>query len=352
MCKPGPTRQRVARLQDARGRLVDNVNMPSLSHVYDTLIIGGGPGGLTAAIYLRRFTRDVALVDKGNSRLRLIPVSHNYPGFPEGVPGHALLGNLTAQLERYGGVVMPGEILDLRIEDGHFVADYAAEDAPEGEPVQIRALTVLLATGVADVGLPVENWREAVAFGSVRLCPVCDGFDVMDKRIAVATAEVNPVGHAMFMRTFSADVTLFERGPSSILTDDDRRRLDAAGVRYIDSPLLSVTLDAAMKPVMHTADGNDHLADVFYPMLGENARSGLAAKLGAETAHCDELVVDSHGATAVPGLYAIGDVTVGLNQIAVATGEAARAATHIHNRLPPALRPAKAASPLALHRVA
>jgi thioredoxin reductase (NADPH) len=322
--------------------------MPISDHVYDTLIIGGGPGGLTAAIYLRRFTRNIALVDKGNSRLRLIPVSHNYPGFPEGVPGHLLLGNLTAQLERYGGIVTPGEILDLRIEDGHFVADLAAEDAADGELTQVRALTVLLATGVADVGLPIESWREAIAFGSLRLCPVCDGFDVIDKRIAVATAEVNPVGHALFMRTFSADVTLFERGSPSMLSDDDRRRLDAAGVRYIDSPLRSVTLDASMKPVLHTEDGAEHTADVFYPMLGERARSGLAAGLGAQTARCEELVVDGHGATTVPGLYAIGDVTVGLNQIAVATGQAARAATHIHNRLPPALRPPAAISPLAL----
>lgn len=321
---------------------------PLAAHVYDTLIIGGGPGGLTAAIYLRRFTRNVALVDKGNSRLRLIPVSHNYPGFPEGVQGHVLLGNLTVQLERYGGSISPGEILDVRIEDGLFVADYLPEGAPDDGVTQIRTYTVLLATGVADVGLPIESWREAIAFGSVRLCPVCDGFDVMDKRIAVATAEINPVGHAMFMRTFSADVTLFERGDASMLTDEDRRQLDAAGVRYVDSPLLSVTLDAAMKPVMHTENGDAHEADVFYPMLGEHARSTLAARLGAETAHCEELVVDSHGATGVPGLYAIGDVTVGLNQIAVATGQAARAATHIHNRLPPALR-AKASGPAALH---
>jgi thioredoxin reductase (NADPH) len=310
------------------------------AHVYDTLIVGGGPGGLTAAIYLRRFTRNVALVDKGNSRLRLIPVSHNYPGFPEGVPGHILLGNLASQLQRYGGSVMPGEIVDLRIEDGLFVGDYQ----PEGEDdvVQIRAHTVLMATGVADAGLPIENWREAVAFGSVRLCPVCDGFDVIDKRIAVATADVNPVGHALFMRTFSADVTLFERGSPSMLTSEDRRRLDAAGVRYIDSPLRSVTLDASMKPVLHTEDGQDHEADVFYPMLGENARSGLAAKLGARTAQCDEIVVGEHLETTVPGLYAIGDVVVGLNQIAVAAGQAARAAVRIHNQLPPALRPPRA----------
>lgn len=314
-------------------------------HVHDTLVVGGGPGGLTAAIYLRRFTRDVALVDKGNSRLRLIPVSHNYPGFPEGVPGTTLLGNLTAQLERYGGTVTHGEILDLRIEDGVFVADCLPEGSPEDARRTIRAHTVLLATGVADVGLPVELWREAIAFGSVRLCPVCDGFDVMDKHIAVATSATNPVGHALFMRTFSAEVTLFERGSPSMLTDEDRRRLLAAGVRLVDSPLLSVTLDASMKPVLHTEDGQEHGADVFYPMLGENARSGLAAQLGAETAQCEEIVVDAHGATSVPGLYAIGDVTVGLNQIAVATGQAARAATHIHNRLPPALRTASTRPP-------
>jgi len=316
--------------------------MPTQDQVCDCLIIGGGPGGLTAAIYLRRFTRSVTLVDKGNSRLRLIPVSHNYPGFPEGVPGNILLGNLSVQLERYGGSVMPGEIVDLRIEDGLFVGDYAAEDAPEGEYTQVRAHTVLLATGVADAGLPIENWREAIASGSLRLCPVCDGFDVMDKRIAVATADTNPVGHALFMRTFSADVTLFERGSPSMLNDEDRRRLDAAGVRLIDSPLRSVTLDASMKPVMHTEDGEDYSADVFYPMLGEKARSNLAAKLGARTAQCEELLVDAHQATSVPGLYAIGDVTVGLNQIAVATGGAARAAVRIHNQLPPALRQAPA----------
>jgi thioredoxin reductase (NADPH) len=316
--------------------------MPNTDQVYDTLIVGAGPAGLTAAIYLRRFTRSVALVDKGNSRLRLIPVSHNYPGFPEGVPGHVLLGNLAVQLERYGGAVMPGEIVDLRIEDGLFVGDYVAEDAADGEIAQIRAHTALIATGVADAGLPIESWREAIAFGSLRLCPVCDGFDVMDKRIAVATAETNPVGHALFMRTFSEDVTLFERGSPSMLDDADRRRLDAAGVRLIESPLCSVTLDASMKPVMHTEDGEAYSADVFYPMLGEKARSSLAAKLGARTAQCDELVVDEHYATSVPGLYAIGDVVVGLNQIAVATGGAARAAVRIHNQLPPALRQAAA----------
>ncbi|MEH6436596.1 NAD(P)/FAD-dependent oxidoreductase [Massilia sp. DD77] len=303
--------------------------------VFDTLIVGGGPGGLTAAVYLRRFTRNVALVDKGHSRLGWIPVSHNYPGFPEGINGKQLLENLRAQLANYGGHVIPGEITSLRVEDGLFVGECVG---PDGDLTELRAHTALLATGVADAGMPVERWDEAVAGGAVRLCPVCDGFDVIDKRIGVVTSEVNPVGHALFMRTFSKDVLLFERSAESTINDEERRQLDAANVRLVGSPLVGVTMSEDLKPVLHTADGEDYPCDVFYPMLGETARSDLAAALGAETVECRKLLVDDHLRTSVPGLYAIGDVTRGLNQIAVATGQAAIAATTIHNTLPWSLR--------------
>ena len=124
------------------------------------------------------------------------------------------------------------------------------------------------------------------------------------------------------------------------MNEDEARQLAAANVRHIASPLAGVTLTDDLKPVLHTRDGEDYECDVFYPMLGQTARSRLAAALGAETAECDTLLVDEHCRTSVPGLYAIGDVTRGLNQIAVATGQAAIAATTIHNTLPWALRTA------------
>lgn len=298
--------------------------------IHDTLIIGGGPGGLTAAIYLRRFRRNVMLIDKGNSRLSWIPVTHNYPGFPEGIQGPQLLANLRQQLEHYGGAVTDGEVQRLLREDDCFVASY--------EGGELRARTVLLASGIADAGMPIDDFPAAVAHGAVRLCPVCDGYDVLDKKIAVVSSATNPVGHALFMRTFSADVTLFARDADALIEPEDRRQLDAAQVRYIESPLRGVSMEPGFKPVLHTEDGEHYRCDVLYPMLGEAARSGLAAALGAETAACNELVVDAHQCTTVPGLYAIGDVVRGLNQISVAVGQAAVAATRIHSTLPRVLR--------------
>lgn len=294
--------------------------------VCEALVIGGGPGGLTAAVYLRRFRRDVIVADKGHSRLSMIPVSHNYPGFPGGVPGGELLGRLREQLACYGGGVDDIEIASLAKEDDVFVATW--------EGGEIRAPVVVLATGVADKGLPVEGWHEAVASGAVRLCPVCDGYDILDKRVAVASQVHNRTGHALFMRTFSCDVTLFERDTGTPLSDEEAEKLRVANVRYVASPLKGVTLTDAMEPVLHTEDGGDHRFDVFYPMLGENARSGLALSLGARCGECEKLIVDDHQRTSVPGMYAVGDVVVGLNQISVAIGQAAVAATAIHNALP------------------
>ena len=293
--------------------------------VYDTLIIGGGPGGLTAGLYLRRFRRDTVLIDKGRSRLGLIPVTHNFPGFADGIRGEQLLDNMRRQLANHGGAVTQGEVAGLRRDGDMFVAHY--------EGGELRARSVLLATGIADGGLPIENWHAAVAAGAVRLCPVCDGFDVLDKRIAIVSADTSPVEHALFMRTFSSDVTLFERDEVR-LDAHQRRTLEQAKVHYALSPLKGISMSDTMTPILHTADDQAHQFDVVYPMLGETARSGLAQSLGARTGACMELEVDANQCTSVPGLYAVGDVVAGLNQISVAAGHAAIAATHIHSALP------------------
>ncbi len=93
------------------------------AELLDCLVIGGGAAGFTGAIYLSRFRRNIMRVDAGKSRLSLIPVSHKYPGFPEGVPGEELLERLRKQATRYGAPVVYGTINQLdRVADGAFVA--------------------------------------------------------------------------------------------------------------------------------------------------------------------------------------------------------------------------------------
>ena len=302
--------------------------------VLDCLIIGAGPGGLTAAIYLRRFHREIMIIDKGESRLSLIPVSHNYPGFADGVRGTALLDTLKTQLGKLGCSVTAGEVMSLGRDERSFIADW--------EGGRVRARMVIMATGIVDIGLPTENWRAAIRNGAVRLCPVCDGYDVTDRSIAVVCGQDNRVKHARFMRTFSADVTLMLPQDAPPLADSEREALEEAGIRWLESPALDVTTVDGKTPLVHTADGRQHGFDVLYPMMGEKARSSLAIELGARVGDCGDLVVDSHQRTCVDGLYAIGDVVVGINQIAVSTGQAAVAATDVHNQSPPCLRPAAA----------
>lgn len=319
----------------ARAAMAANAeNISDQIPVLDCLVVGAGPGGLTAAIYLRRFHRSIMVIDKGESRLSLIPVSHNYPGFADGVPGRALLDTLKTQLGKLGCSVVAGEVTSLARDERSFLADW--------DGGRVRARTVIMATGIVDIGLPTENWHASIRNGAVRLCPICDGYDVSDRNIAVVCGQDNRVQHARFMRTFSADITLMLPPDAPPLEQDERDALQQAGVRWLESPALDVTTVDGNTPLVHTADGRQHAFDVLYPMLGENARSSLAVGLGARIGDCGDLVVDSHQCTSVDGLYAVGDVVVGINQISVSTGQAAVAATAVHNRLPPCLRQAVA----------
>ena len=291
----------------------------------DCLVVGAGPAGLTAAIYLARFRRRIALYDAGNSRASYIPRTRNYPGFPDGISGNELLDRRRAQARRYGTEVRHGLVESLRLEDGRFVAR-----AGGGE---VRAGKVLLATGIVDKEPEIANLREAIDAGCIRLCAICDGHEVIDRKVAVYGPAESTVGHALFMRTFSPDVTLLVPRADAPASAATRARLEDYGVRFVPNAVCEVFMTADRKAGVRFDDGSQMRFDTLYPSLGCRPRSDLALGLGAQCDEVGELKVDRHQQTSVPGLYAVGDVVSALNQIAVATGHAAIAATAIHNSL-------------------
>lgn len=301
--------------------------MPDLQFK-DCIVIGAGPAGMTAALYLNRFHRNVTVLDAGKSRARWIPQTHNCPGFPDGLSGDELLERLRTQAVDYGTTVTQATASRLeRVDGGFLVTDTRGE--------QFRGLTVLLATGIEDV-LPPQYWvEEAIDCGALRLCAICDGFEASDDDLAVYGPLRSTLEHARFMRTYSATVTLVQSDDEEV-DAQLRQCAEDSGIALMKKPL-ELLFDGKRCGVVE-AGGARRDFDTIYPVLGTRSQAMLAIALGANVDEEKNLVVNAEQMTSVDGLYAIGDVVSALNQISVAVGHAAIAATTIHNVLPRNLR--------------
>jgi len=291
----------------------------------DCLIVGGGPAGLTAAIYLARFHLQVVVVDGGNSRAALIPKTRNHAGFPEGITGPNLLRRMSQQARIYGARVVEGSVDAIIPEAEGFLAT--------GGFGEMQARTVLLATGVMNnrPDMPEDLHDVALARGLLRYCPICDGFEVTDQPVGVIGTGTHAVREAMFLRSYTPDVTLVAPSAAHELDADQRASLAEAGVRLVDGPTADFELgDDRIR--MDSAAGVLSFASI-YPALGSAIRSELGIALGAETSSEGCLLVDAHQRTSVRGLYAAGDVVKGLDQISHAMGEGGVAATTMRNDL-------------------
>lgn len=288
----------------------------------DVLVIGAGPAGLTAANYLARFRRSVLVADGGAPRASWIPLSHNMPGFPAGITGDAILVRMREQAEEYGAQIAAGWIDSLRRDGEGFIAGLGGRT--------VRARHVLLATGVVDHHPDLPGVERAIERALVRICPICDGYEATDKAVAVIGHSDKGAREAAFLRTYSDRVTLIHVGPPEDLTQ--REALVRLGVELVETPIEMVRLEGDRVTALCWG-GADRSFDLVYSALGTSPNAELAQGLGARLAGDGRLEVDLHQQTSVPGLYAAGDVVRGLNQIAVATAEAAVAATDIHNSL-------------------
>jgi len=279
------------------------MNEPQL----DCLIVGGGPAGLTAAIYLARFHLKLRVIDAGNSRASWIPCTRNHAGFPDGISGVELIARMKEQAQKYGAAIEDGRVTRLDRTDGLFLAEWGSGQA--------TARAILLATGVRNRRPPMDEalHDEALARGLIRYCPICDGYEVTDKKLGVIGSGAHGVAEALFLRSFSADITLIAPHSAPDVAAEDQAALEAI--------------------VVDTAHGH-HTFDSVYPALGSDVHNELAGQIGV-TLNADTgcILVDAHQRTSVPGAYAAGDVVIGLDQISHAMGEGGVAATTIRNDL-------------------
>lgn len=295
---------------------------------WDCVIVGAGPAGLSAALYLARFRRRVLVVHDGRSRALRIPVTHNVPGFPDGVEGPGLIARMARHATEYGAQVREAEVVCAQQGGDGFVLTLA--DSRE----ELHAPSVILATGLYMEQAPLEEevHEAAMRAGVLRYCPICDGFEHIDERIGVIGADGHGANEAMFLRQFSADITLVPLNHSD-LRAQDRTRLQDAGIKVVDRPVLHHAPRGDCYQVQLEGDDAALSFDVVYPALGVRQRAELAVMLGLELGEEGTTSARSPLGTEVPGLYCAGDIVEGLDQISVAMGHGALAATRAHNWL-------------------
>jgi thioredoxin reductase len=295
--------------------------MPPTKFDYDALVVGGGPSGLSAALVLGRACRNVLVCDEGKPRNHTSPAVHGFFS-RDGISPAELLKVGREQLRPYAVEWRETGVTDAEKVDGGFRVTVR-----DGNAVTARRL--ILATGVKDEPPDIEGLPALWGTG-VFHCPYCHGWEVRDKPWGFIARGEQAVEWGLELREWTTDLTLCSNGPAG-LSDADHQTLKARGIGVREERIQR--LDAE-KGVLKTVvfDGGERLElTALFVRTTMVQRSTLPQKLGCKLARVDggfkdAVEVDQFGATAVPGLYVVGDASLGMPQVATAVSDGAMAA--------------------------
>lgn len=300
--------------------------------IYDVGVVGGGPAGLTAAIFLGRYLHSVALVDSGDPRNWETLGINGFLGNP-GIRPAELRGAGRLECSKYDVDLIDG-IVDQahHRDDEHF--ELVLED---GRSIHSRRL--VLAIGLRDVWPDVPGL--AHVFGrNAHVCPDCDGFECRGLKTVVIGQGRKAVGLALNLMTWTQDVILCTNGePPGLDEAEYCEKLDANDIPLLTDRIECVTTRSDGGIYSLELEGGKCLdADKIFLALGQHAADDLDAQLGCARDEDGQVVVDANRHTTVRNVWAIGDVTPGPQLAIAAAADGAIAALSIHKSLMPAAR--------------
>jgi thioredoxin reductase len=291
----------------------------------DVLIVGGGAGGLSAALVLARARRRVTVIDGGRPRNAPAAHLHGYLG-RDGARPADLLSDGRAEAAGYGATGTVGQVRDVTTcEEGFRVT---LEDGR-----RLTARRILLATGLVD-RLPNIPGLSARWGRDILHCPYCHGHEVADQPLGVINAGPHAVHQATTVRQWSRDVVLFTNGTT--LDDEAAATLDALRIAVVTAPISRVIVDCDRLTGVQLADGRVIARTAVFVAPNPVANDEAAAALGADTYQHRLgrfVTTDTTGRTSVPGVYAVGNVTDPAAQLITAAGDGSRAAIEINSDL-------------------
>lgn len=297
---------------------------------YDVLVVGGGPAGMTTALYTTRLGHRTAVIEKKGGRHGSVAHVHNLFGISEDVSGRELAEHATEQLEEYGGHYIPDQVhRAYRSEQGD---DFIVE----GPHTVARAEVLVIATGFQDREPPVPSLRRFTGRG-LHYCLHCDAYSLGDGRVYIMGHDDSAASVAMMMLNYTAEVELLLNGQEPEWNEETEAKLRNHPIDRIDTEIVDAFPDDDTEEPwlggLHFGDGTDREYLGGFAMYGKAYNTEVAEPLGCELATDGAIEVDDSHETTVENVFAVGDVTHGQNQTAIAHGDGARAGIAIHQRL-------------------
>jgi thioredoxin reductase (NADPH) len=285
----------------------------------EALVVGGGPAGLSAALYMARFDRQVLLFDTGQGRSSWHQTNYNYLGFVGGIKARDIRKNGYLQIADYSQIRVVRQAIESMEKCGDGFIARGGED-------EWRGRAVILCTGVDDHWPRFPGWQEYVG-RSMFWCITCDGYSSRGMRIVAVGHTEEAAITALQLQRFAPDVTLLTNNPNIQIRDQILKRLESAGIPLIHDEIESVEGSDGQFERLITKGGKQIELDRLFSLTGASPRVKLAEDLGVELHENNYIQVDNEQKTNIPGVYAAGDVTcLHSHQIATAVHEGAQAA--------------------------
>lgn len=286
--------------------------------LFDVIIIGKGPSGISAALYTQRANLETIVIGREGSSLEKAEKIENYYGFEEAVSGEKLLRAGEKQAQRLGVQILEEEVAAIA---KFYKEKYFKVSTIEGE---YYSRAVLIATGQPHKKIELEGLKEYEGRG-VSYCTTCDGFFYKNMAVGILGNSAYAVHEAMELEAYTKNITLLTNGAELDVTGE---MADKAGEYKINTrPILKLTGDEYLQEI-YFKDGYSHKLDGLFVAFGTASSVDFAKKLGVEVEN-NAIVVDQKQSTNIEGIYAAGDCTGGFKQIATAVGQGAVAGKNI-----------------------
>lgn len=300
--------------------------MEPQQEAYDVVVIGGGPAGLSAGLWLARYRRRAIVVDAGDPRNAETWAVHGYPGVDEVAP-YELRRRLREQAITAGSEIRAAMVDAVEGREDDFRVTLS-------DGIELRARRVLLCTGLKDILPEIPGFDELYG-KSIWHCPDCDGPGVADMRVGVLGWGRQIAAFCTYMLTWTDRLVLLTHGHPPELPDKSREALERFDIPVVTDVIDRLEGDAGciQRVVFH--DGGALELDAMFVHIASGPGSTLAADLGCEADEDGILEVDKNHLTTVPGVYAAGDIIPGSRLAIRAAAEGVRAAVGIHKSLIP-----------------